>query len=304
MPFDHQQAEAGREKTFYRTKEGQDLEISRIDDILTQRSFAAKPGATVHTITTSEVNTDHKVLCAQVPYNSIGQLPLPVVEEHAHGSKTVLVTPMSAEDKQSLKLAMDNAFTYDLQSLYHDLTAELENNVKPYWENLDQNGITMQTPQWAHRDGMQETINEFGNRVTDILSKGHQIALQVCTTQAKGNHQVQHYQLRSTARVRNKYLRLQKRLRQIRYGGEQLCDTKEDGILVQMLQEQVSKRSEQNSASKEAEDQLKDEEGKALEGKIKASLRDIDQKDASFLYRNTGNGNRSLLTKTRNWETR
>jgi hypothetical protein len=218
LTFDQKQAGAAREKTFYRTQEGQDTDVSRIDEILTQSSFATKPGAKFHTIATIQSNTDHKILVAEVLYTSLGQLPLPVVEEHNHGSKTVLITPMSAESKQSLKAALDNGFTHDLQSLYQDLREEIENNVEPYWENIDEHGLT-QSPKWADRQTLQETVNALGDRISDILSRGHQVAFQVCPTKEKGKPEVQHYQNRTTARLRRKYLRLQKRLRKFDMGG-------------------------------------------------------------------------------------
>ena len=122
----------------------------------------------------------------------------------------------------------------------------------------------------------------LGDRLTDILSKGNQIALQVCKTRQQGLPSKVHHQNRTTARARAKYLRLKHRLRQIRYEEAQVQESKDDRTLAQLLREHASD-NEQHSQGGEIEDRLKGQSGKALEAHIKEKIKEIDQKDASYV---------------------
>lgn len=135
QPFDNNQQGGCRDKTFYQeTAETGTTEISRIDDILTQTRYADKPGAAVHTVNTQDCHTDHNILCAEIPYLLMGQLPLPKIEEARTAHRTVLVNPMSKEDKQALRLAMDEQMNWQIKALWHDLKEVVDTHVLPHWE--------------------------------------------------------------------------------------------------------------------------------------------------------------------------
>ena len=114
MPLDQEEQSSGRAKTFHRTQNGKTEEISRIDDILTQAAYAAKPGANTYTVPTWECHTDHHIFCTEIPYLSLGQLPLPKIEDKDKTPRTVLVSPMSKEDKQTLTTAMAEQMSGDI----------------------------------------------------------------------------------------------------------------------------------------------------------------------------------------------
>ena len=285
-PFDAKVVSNGwttRPKTFFReTQQSGENEISRIDDILTQSLWADRPGAMVYTIETSDCNTDHKALCAEVPYVTMGQLPLPVIEDKATQTKTVLVTPLTQEDKQALATAMDVRLSGEVYELWASLTKIMENEVQPYWAKLEAKQITPTDPKWEPTAALQTKVDMLGDRLTDILSKGNQIALQVCKTRQQGLPSKVHHQNRTTARARAKYLRLKHRLRQIRYEETQVQESKDDRTLAQLLREHASD-NEQHSQGGEIEDRLKGQSGKALEAHIKEKIKEIDQKDASYV---------------------
>lgn len=257
-------------------------EISRIDDILTQTRFAEKPGSAVHTISTQDCHTDHNILCAEIPYLSIGQLPLPKIEAARMAPRTVLVSPMTKEDKQALRLAMAEQLDGQIDALWHDLVEEVGAHVLPHWETVDRLGEAgLKLPKWDSNEALQAMVDRFGNTVTDVLTQGHQIALQVCTTKQQGPHSPQHHQSRKIARLRSKYIGLRRRLRDLRYAGAPLLNTQQDDILVQMLKEKQSAADTAESLP-EPEDQLRGELGKQVEAQITQTLKEIDAKDASY----------------------
>jgi hypothetical protein len=90
----------------------------------------------------------------------------------------------------------------------------MENKVQPYWAQLDTGTKTLSTHKWAPQEQLQTLVNSLGDTTTEILHQAHTIALATCPTQLNTPSPGQHHQKRQTARLRNKYIRLRRRLKE------------------------------------------------------------------------------------------
>jgi exonuclease III len=106
LPLDQPQSQnptqPGRPKTFYNQDDPTTGSISRIDDILVNTQIAKRPGAHTNIIDTTDLNTDHQGVMAHIPYTSLGQLPLPIIQAaQATERPRSLVTPLKKKTKNT-----------------------------------------------------------------------------------------------------------------------------------------------------------------------------------------------------------
>jgi hypothetical protein len=180
---------------------------------------------------------------------------------------------------------MAEQLSADIDGIWTDMIELMGNHVLPHWEQIDSLGEQgLQLPKWDSPEALQQLVNSLGNRMTEILSQGHKIALEVCTTKQQGPHSPRHHQSRKTARLRTKYVKVRQKLCDIRYEGGQLLNTQHDMILLDLLKEQQSKRGDEISGGEmiDPEEQLRGEGGKEVETAISQKLKNIDVKDASY----------------------
>ena len=282
---------AQRARTF-RREAGEGEDVSRIDDILLKGTVDTAPGASTHLIDTKGLNTDHQGLCAEIPYTTIYQLPLPVIEETMEPTvRRTLTVPMTHEDKRILTHAVEERQTIPIRSLWQDLKQLLDTQIHPYWHQIDTGVIKAGDPKWAPQQQLQKEVNALGDRMTAILKQALSTAMEVCSTTVRKPHSTQHHQKRSTARQRTHLLKMRRKIRETRRD-DPLSPTswKQDQELVKIIK-QVQDRSRTgetqedplaSDAQANVEEILKSATGILVDQTIKEKLKELDKKDASY----------------------
>jgi ribonuclease HI len=153
-----------RRATFYKSHPDtkQRVAVSRIDDILTTVDGASPaPGQQTHNIDTADMHTDHDGLQWQCPYRALHMLPPPpVIDTCADTGDRRVQTPISAEDQVKLKQAMQDRLEGDLARFNAKVQQLLQQELP----------------------SDSRVIDELGAELTSLLSKGKDIALEVCAT--------------------------------------------------------------------------------------------------------------------------
>ena len=288
---------AQRARTFRRGADSIGEDVSRIDDILMKGIVETMPGASTYLIDTHDLNTDHHALCAEIPYTTLHQLPLPTIEGNTATSRK-LSLPMTPEDKRILTQTIEERQILPIRSLWQDLRHVLETQVHPYWERLEKGTTRPTDPKWAPQQQLQAEINVLGDRMTAIFQQALSTALEVCTTVTQAPKSSEHHQKRSTARQRAKLIKMRHRIRDIRQGiitspiptHAHISTYKVDQEIEQLIQQewdwQAGKGNQDEKQPtreyRNMELTLQSNMGIQIDRTIKEKMKEVDRRDASY----------------------
>ena len=199
---------------------------SRIDDILIAAPDLFKTriihAATIRTVTLPAVATDHSLLQASLPYQTLG-VPDPPCLAHRN-STTVLRLPLKLEDKTALKLALAHQLAHKTAALKQELLHTLQRHITP---NSTLNPASNDTTEPLAQLGdstARDWVDQLGRKLTDLMSEALDIALQTCPTKNTNPDGV-HYRPKRVQKARKAVLTDILQLKQIRQqinNGEQL----------------------------------------------------------------------------------